>query len=397
MIIPIGDEPNLPGRPIVTYLLIGLNVAIFVLVSFPLTMQGVDPRDPALFAYLHAVGADSGVPLQAVLSQVSAYDLFVFEHGFKPAAPSLFDLFASMFLHAGWLHLAGNMLFLWIYGDNVELQVGRLGYLAIYLFTGVCAVALHAVFRLDSAIPMVGASGAISGVLGCYFLWFPRNTVRVLFFLFFFVQVIRLPARIVLGFYLVVENLLPFLLTDTATGVAYGAHLGGFFGGLGAAAAVTALRRRQDLGAGLRRARQVPRGDEEPEAGAAGSFSAAMARGRYAAALELYVGLPARERLAIPAEDVLVLADWLVNEGQLDAGLALLQRFIATHPRSAYLPRAHLRAAMIHLRLGRLPPAYQHFLTVLDLDAAAEEQAAARSGLAEVERREREAQRFRLH
>ena len=101
------------------------------------------------------------------------------------------------------MHLFGNMLFLWIYGDNVEYRLGRLAFLLWYLATGVAATLFFAVFALDSTVPLVGASGAISGVLGFYFLWFPRNTVRLFVFLFpFFMNVVAVPARIVLGVYL---------------------------------------------------------------------------------------------------------------------------------------------------------------------------------------------------
>jgi hypothetical protein len=111
----------------------------------------------------------------------------------------------------------------------------------------------------------------------------------------------------------------------------------------------------------------------------------------------MYTEMPSRERVDLADDQVLALADWLVTQQQLGAALAVLQRFLSTHPRSAGLPRAHLRAGMIHLREGRLPAAYQHFLTVLDLDASRDELDGARAGLAEVARREEEARRFRLH
>ena len=136
------------------------------------------------------------------------------------------------------MHLAGNMLFLWIYGDNVEHRLGSVGYLVAYLGTGIAATLTYAMFAAGGDVPMVGASGAISGVLGFYFLWFPRNKVRLLVVLFpFYFDVWRVNARIVLGFYLLIENLLPFWLTsgEGGGGVAYGAHIGGFVAGVGAA------------------------------------------------------------------------------------------------------------------------------------------------------------------
>src|SRR5690606_30537250 len=125
-----------------------------------------------------------------------------------------------MFLHASFLHLFGNMLFLWIYGDNVEHQLGHGRFLIAYLATGAAAVAFHMIGAAGSAVPMVGASGAISGALGFYFVFFPRNRVRLAWFLPpFLFQVFEVPARIVLGFYIVLDNLLPYLLTTSDVGV----------------------------------------------------------------------------------------------------------------------------------------------------------------------------------
>jgi len=239
MFLPLSDAPNPGGRPYVTYGLIALNVLVYLLVSLPLSGAPPDPDDPALLAYLQVVREQlpPGVPLRAVVNTLSAYDLYVFEHGYRPAAPRIPDLFYSLFLHGGFVHLVGNMLFLWIYGDNVEYRLGRLAYLFWYLATGVVATLAFALFSPGSSIPLVGASGAISGVLGFYFLWFPRNRVRVFVFLFpFFMNVVAIPARIVLGLYLVIDNLLPFVLgSRDAGGVAHGAHIGGFVAGLAAA------------------------------------------------------------------------------------------------------------------------------------------------------------------
>ena len=141
------------------------------------------------------------------------YDVFLLQWGYRPAEPSVLALLASMFLHGGWLHLLGNMLFLWIYGDNVEHRLGPLSFVLWYLITGVAATLFHAVFFFSSDVPLVGASGAISGVLGFYFVWFPKNTVRVWVFFFpFLMDVIEIPARIVLAIYVIVDNLLPVFL-----------------------------------------------------------------------------------------------------------------------------------------------------------------------------------------
>ncbi len=203
--LPLRDHPNPEGfRPWVTWALIAVNVAVFVLATSTATLNA---------------------------------------WGFRPGQPEAADVFTSMFLHAGVLHLAGNMLFLWIYGDNVEHRLGHGRFLLAYLATGAAAVAGHAALTPDSLVPMVGASGAISGVLGFYFLWFKHHRVEVLGAVFpFWFGRIHVPARVLLGAYVVLDNLLP-LLTTTGGSVAYGAHLGGFFAGIVGAAVVFRGRR----------------------------------------------------------------------------------------------------------------------------------------------------------
>jgi len=239
VLLPLSDAPNPGGRPYVTYGLIAANILVYLLVSLPLGARPPDTRSPVFQAYVELVRdrLPAGVPLRAALATTSAYDLYVFEHGYKPAAPQVADLFYAQFLHGGFLHLFGNMLFLWIFGDNVEYRLGRVAYLLAYLATGVAATLFFALFAFGSAVPLVGASGAISGVLGFYFLWFPRNTVRLFVFLFpFFMNVVAVRARLVLGAYLLVDNLLPFLIsTGGGGGVAHGAHIGGFVAGLAGA------------------------------------------------------------------------------------------------------------------------------------------------------------------
>ncbi|HCF58126.1 MAG TPA: hypothetical protein DFS52_09055, partial [Myxococcales bacterium] len=231
MFLPIGDTPK-PRNfvPVVTWGFIALNLIVYLLVTFPLSVQAVDPRDPALLDYLRHLGPR--LPARIDLRGLSVYDLFVFEHGYKPAAPSLASLFSSMFLHGGFLHLAGNMLFLGIYGRNVEHRLGRIGYLVGYLGSGVVATLAFSLLTGPSWSPLVGASGAIAGVLGFYFVLFPRNRVKMLVVLPpFFFDVFLVPARLVLGLYILVDNLLP-LMSGSQSSVAYGAHLGGFFAGL---------------------------------------------------------------------------------------------------------------------------------------------------------------------
>ncbi len=234
MFLPIGDEPNPHHLPVMTVVLIAVNVAIYLLITLPLGMRPPDPADPALAEYLRAVlpHLPPGTSSREVLQQISAYDLVVYRWGFRPNAPSLVTLITAMFLHGGLMHLVGNMLYLWIYGNNVEDRLGMGAYLFWYLATGIAATLVFTAFNLGSPLPLVGASGAISGVLGLYFIWFPRHIVKMWVLLFpFYVGVVRIRATFVLVAYLVLDNLLPFLLVPEGGGVAHGAHIGGFIAG----------------------------------------------------------------------------------------------------------------------------------------------------------------------
>ena len=239
MFLPIGDEPN-PSEhlPLVTIGLIAINVAIFLLLALPLGARAPDPNDPVLADYLRAIVPQlpAGTSVQAVLQRVTAYDLLLFRWGFRASAPSLTTLLTGMFLHGGLLHVAGNMLYLWVYGNNVEDRLGRVGFLFWYLVTGIVATLAQVLLNPSSPIPLVGASGAISGVLGFYLIWFPRNVVKVFVFLFpFYIGVVRVSATLMLIAFLILDNLLPLLISHGRSGIAYSAHIGGFL--VGAAAA----------------------------------------------------------------------------------------------------------------------------------------------------------------
>jgi membrane associated rhomboid family serine protease len=382
LLLPLSDAPNPGGRPYVTYTLIALNVLVYVLVSLPLGSQPPDTSSPAFQAYIDVVRErlPANVPVRAVLENTSAYDLFVFEHGYKPAAPQVPDLLFSLFLHGGFLHLFGNMLFLWIYGDNVEYRLGRVAYLLWYLATGVAATLFFALFAPSSSVPLVGASGAISGVLGFYFLWFPRNTVRLFVFLFpFFMNVVAVRARIVLGLYLVLDNLLPFLFTSgSGGGVAHGAHIGGFVAGLAGAwiidrRAVGSARAGYSADAAL---------DDGPEP-TAGTEVDGQDMARVASA---YFALPPdRARKALTPGDSLALGNWLARNGHAEAALVVYRRHLRDYPAHATAAAAHLGAGLVQLeQLGQVAPAYQHFLEALDLDPDAETAARARAALSQI-------------
>ena len=292
MFLPLGDEPQSPRRAGGDVCVDRSNCMVY-LFTLPLSTMQPDLNDPALTEYLRVI-ADSipqRVPLSELLRYVSAYDLFLFDYGFRPADPGLFALLTSMFLHSGFMHLAGNMLFLWIYGDNVEHRLGRVRFLFAYLATGIAATLFHTAFDSASALPLVGASGAISGVLGFYFLWFPHNRVRLWVVFFpFFMNVIYAPARLVLGVYLILDNLLPFLVTQglEGGGVAYGAHIGGFLAGLSTA---WAMNRRQTLSRPVEY-RSPP---VRAEASAARAMSDLIEATRFEDAARRYFSIPAEQ------------------------------------------------------------------------------------------------------
>jgi len=211
MIMPLGDDDSrLTRTPFVTFLLIGLNVAVFLL------MLG---QGDALEAFVRTW---STVPAE----YAQQTDLEP-THG----GPFWVTAFTSMFMHGGWMHLIGNMLFLWVFGDNVEEAMGHGKFLAFYLLTGLAASAAHIMLNLDSTIPSLGASGAISGILGGYLVMFPKQRVRVLIGR----AVTHMPALAVIGLWAAFQFISGFgqlAQTEQTGGVAYAAHVGGFVAGL---------------------------------------------------------------------------------------------------------------------------------------------------------------------
>jgi membrane associated rhomboid family serine protease len=213
IVIPLRDENPVSSTPVVTWLLVASCVFVFVWQ----VSQGAPHFNRAIFAL--------GV-IPAVL----------FGHAQLPSeiamVPPAATVVTSMFLHGGWLHLAGNMLYLWIFGDNIEDRMGRFRFLAFYLVCGAAAVFAQALPAPEARVPMVGASGAISGVLGAYLLLFPRARVLVLVPFGFILKVIRLPAVWVLGLWFGIQLVSSLLAPAGEGGVAFRAHLGGFIAGL---------------------------------------------------------------------------------------------------------------------------------------------------------------------
>ena len=391
MVLPLSDSPNPRGVPFITYALIAANVAVYVLIALPLSATPADPRDPALQGYIQIISEHlpQHMRLDEVLQNISEYNLYVFRHGFRPAAPQLSALFFSLFLHEGFLHLFGNMLFLWIYGDNVEYRLGPMRYLIAYLGTGIGATLFHTVFFPDSPLPLIGASGAISGVLGFYFVWFPHNQVRLLVLIVpFFMRVVSVSARWVLGFFLLIDNVLPFVLTlgSDGTGVAFGAHIGGFVLGL----AIAKWMDRGDLGAPTpayeRGSIAFPATGSPKE-----MIQQALTAGHERDAADIYFGLePQSTRRLLTADESLQLADWLRGHRHSKPALAVYRRHLRDYPDDPSAAAAHLGAGLVQLEdLGQPTPAYQHFLDALQADPSPEVAARARAALATIAARQK--------
>jgi len=173
--------------------------------------------------------------------------MFVQEFGLIPAQFSVPTLVTSVFLHGGWLHFIGNMWYLWIFGDNVEDRMGHLRYLAFYLICGIVAGLGHVVIGPDSYLPTIGASGAIAGVMGAYFVLYPRSRILTLIPIIVFIQIIEIPAVFFLAFWFIMQlfsGVGSLAGPNQAGGVAFWAHIAGFVAGL---ALVRPFRRAERL------------------------------------------------------------------------------------------------------------------------------------------------------
>lgn len=202
--IPIRDHNPSRQRPVVTWALITLNIFVFAM-YYPMMSE------PAIASFF-----DNWAMIPAKISAGNHYH----------------TAFTSMFLHGGIMHLAGNMLFLWIFGDNVEDAMGPIPFLIFYLVCGLGAAALHVWFNPSSGLPMVGASGAIAGVLGAYLLLYPKARVDVALILIIIVRMFTFPAWIVLSVWMILQVVSGLLTSTTGGGIAYWAHIGGFIAGV---------------------------------------------------------------------------------------------------------------------------------------------------------------------
>jgi membrane associated rhomboid family serine protease len=211
---PLKDDNPTTITPVVTWMLIAINVMVF------LYQVSLEPRASQLLVYQYgaipAVVA-GGQRLPARLATI----------------PPILSIFTSMFLHGGWMHLIGNMWFLWIFGNNIEEAMGGLRYLVFYLLCGFLASWSHILSNTGSILPSIGASGAIAGVLGAYIMLYPRARVWTLIFLGFFMRLLYIPAGVMLGYWFLLQVLNGGMAgRQNAGGVAFWAHIGGFVAGV---------------------------------------------------------------------------------------------------------------------------------------------------------------------
>ena len=229
MVIPIRDDLPTTSKPVLTIAIIAACIYIYGFVQ----PHGAD-REVEFLAQHAAIPCEvvHAKPISNELSQECDGQLQI--PGLPPSSPAepfphknvFLAIVVSMFLHGSWLHVLGNMLFLWIFGNNIEDRLGPVGYAVFYLVAGVVAAITHIATQANSTVPVVGASGAIAGVMGAYLVLFPKARVLTIIPLFIFLQFVYLPAWIVLIGWLILQ-----FFTNPNTGVAVAAHIGGFIFG----------------------------------------------------------------------------------------------------------------------------------------------------------------------
>lgn len=209
--LPLRDENPTEITPYITFLFIGICTCVF------LWQFGLNHTDAEI-----AVKSWGMTPSK----------LFNGTPALAEGPPAVFTLLSSMFLHGGILHFLGNMLFLWIYGNNIEDAMGHFKFFLFYLLCGTAAGFLQALVQPNSTIPMIGASGAVSGILGAYFLLYPRARVSTLVFLGFFITIFRIPAGLLIGGWFCMQVFSAYYSDPNLPGVAWYAHIGGFIAGI---------------------------------------------------------------------------------------------------------------------------------------------------------------------
>jgi membrane associated rhomboid family serine protease len=214
-VFPLHDDNPTELFPLFTIGIIVACVAVWILV------QGAGTSQELLDGSICALGAIPG----EVTGRLAG-------RGPCPAGGLTWPaLFTSMFLHGSWMHLIGNMWFLWIFGNNVEDSMGRLRFVVFYLLTGLVAIGAQILLDPTSPVPTVGASGAIAGIMGAYIVLYPRARVATLFFFFVFFRIVPLPAWVILGYWFLIQVFSQTAGPGSGGGVAYAAHIGGFVAG----------------------------------------------------------------------------------------------------------------------------------------------------------------------
>jgi membrane associated rhomboid family serine protease len=239
--LPLRDNIPTTRPPVVTYVLVAANILVY----FFWQKGGLTLGDPSSAHYICQLQDWAAIPKE--ITHPGDQVLIATGCPDEPTASPYLTIFSAMFMHGGLLHLGGNMLFLWIFGNNVEDAMGPVKYLIFYLLAGVAALALQVVIDPSSEIPTLGASGAIAGVLGGYILLFPRARVVTVIFIVFFFTILELPALLVLGFWFAEQALMGYFdlaqPTGGGGGVAYFAHIGGFVFGLAAVRLLASKKR----------------------------------------------------------------------------------------------------------------------------------------------------------
>ena len=211
--IPLKDDNPTSGKPTVTYFIIGICVLVFFM-----QLGSQSYRTGQLF-YSYGL-----IPSVLMGHDQLPMDLYV--------VPAYLTIFSSMFMHGGFIHLIGNMLCMWIFADNIEDNLGSRNFIIFYLLSGIGAAMAQVLMDTHSQIPMIGASGAIGGVLGAYLINHPNAKVLVLIPFGFFSQLIKIKALYVLGFWFVLQFINSSMMSSQEGGVAYAAHIGGFVSGM---------------------------------------------------------------------------------------------------------------------------------------------------------------------
>jgi membrane associated rhomboid family serine protease len=372
MFLPIGDFPNPPRAQWVTRILVAVNVAIFLFISLPLESRPFDPaatrserRATELEEMWKVQKAYFRGDRQVFEASLTDNSFFTYRYGYKPGKPGLLSLFVCMFLHGGFWHILFNMWFLWIFGDNIEYRLGAIPFLGAYLGTGIVATLGFSLLNSGSMVPLVGASGAIAGVMGMYLILCRHNYVRVLIF-FFLITIVHMRAFWWLIIYMVLTNVWPYL-QGAETNTALEAHLGGF-----AAGAALALIIRHFKGPGPAPWESRGPAPKRPEFRVIEPphevFAKAIRDGHMEEAANAFPALAAEKGTPADPSDVFTLAQWLYENGFAAESAAVFRYYLRSFPTGDDLDRVHLGLGILMARrMGNPVGAREHLLTAIDL------------------------------